>query len=50
MSKHLTLQERIDIASSLNKQESFKSIGAMLSKDCTTISKEIRNHRIFNRT
>ena len=50
MSKHLTLQERIDIASSLNKQESFKSIGAMLSKDCTTISKEIRNHRIFKRT
>ena len=50
MSKHLTLQERIDIASSLNKQESFKSIGNMLSKDCTTISKEIRNHRIFKRS
>ena len=50
MGKHLTLDERINIASLLNKQESFKSIGTFLGKDCTTVSKEVRNHRIFKQT
>ena len=45
--KHLTLDERIDIQNDLNKNLSFKAIGAHLGKDCTTISKEIRNHILF---
>lgn len=50
MSKHLTLDDRISIASKLDRQESFKSIGIALGKDCTTISKEVRNHRIFQKS
>ena len=34
--KHLTLDERIDIQNDLNKNLSFKAIGAHLGKDCTT--------------
>lgn len=47
--KHLTLDERIDIQNDLNKNLSFKAIGAHLGKDCTTISKEIRNHILFSK-
>lgn len=49
MSKHLTLDDRSHIASSLDKQESFAAIATALGKDCTTISKEIRNHRVFQK-
>ena len=28
----------------LDKRESFKSIARELDKDCTTISKEVKNH------
>lgn len=38
--KHLTLDERIDIQNDLNKNLSFKAIGAHLGKDCTTIQKK----------
>ena len=48
--KHLTLEERIIIANSLDKHCSFKAIGAELGKDCTTISKEVRNHRVPKKT
>lgn len=47
MGKHLNLDERSIIASMLDRHESFKSIGTSLNKDCTTISKEVRNHRVF---
>lgn len=50
MGKHLTLDDRICIAASLDKGESFKSIALSLGKDCTTISKEVRNHLIFKKT
>ena len=40
--KHLTLQERLTIESELCRGNSFKKIGLLLDKDCTTISKEIR--------
>ena len=43
--KHLTLDERIDIQNDLNKNLSFKAIGAHLGKDCTTISK--RNKKSY---
>lgn len=44
--KHLTLHDRITIEMSLHSGESFKAIGRLLNKDCTTISKEIRKHRV----
>lgn len=46
MSKHLTLTERKDIELYLKEGKSFKEIGRLLEKDCTTISKEIRYHYI----
>lgn len=50
MAKHLTKEERIIIAGMLTERASFKAIGRAIDKDCTTISKEIRNHRIYKRT
>ena len=48
--KHLTLDSRITIESMLNERESFKAIGRFLGKDCTTISKEIKNHICFEKS
>ena len=48
--KHLTLDSRILIETKLNEQESFKAIGRFLGKDCTTISKEVKNHISFEKT
>lgn len=48
--KHLTLEERFTIANLLDQQNSFKEIGTELGKDCTTISKEVRNHRTPKKT
>lgn len=48
--KHLTLQERFIISNLLDKHTSFKAIGIAIDKDCTTISKEVRNHRLFQKT
>lgn len=47
--KHLNLDDRTIIELELSKSNSFKGIGLLLGKDCTTISKEIRAHRIFER-
>ena len=44
--KHLTLEDRIYIENELNKGTSFKDIARFLCKDPTTISKEIRAHRL----
>jgi IS30 family transposase len=44
--KHLTLSDRIVIETSLEKRLSFKEIARFLSKDPTTISKEIKRHRV----
>lgn len=44
--KHLTLDDRLFIASSLNEGRSFKDISKFLCKDPTTISKEIHLHRM----
>lgn len=48
--KHLTLESRITIETKLNAGDSFKSIGRFLGKDCTTISKEVRNHICFEKS
>ena len=42
--KHLTLTDRQKIEEGLNEGKSFKKIGILVDKDCTTISKEIRNN------
>lgn len=47
--KHLTLDERYTIQHSLEDRMSFKAIGSLLGKDCTTIAKEIKNHMIFEK-
>lgn len=47
--KHLTIHDRIKIENSLNNNLSFKAIGSLLGKDCTTISKEVRGHRVFEK-
>lgn len=48
--KHLTLDDRITIKGLLDTRTSFKAIAAEVGKDCTTISKEVRNHRIYRKT
>lgn len=42
--KHLTLDDRKIIEEALNELKSFKQIGILLSKDCSTISKEVRKN------
>ena len=45
--KHLLiLEDRIYIENELNKGTSFKDIARFLCKDPTTISKEVRAHRL----
>ena len=46
--KHLTLKNRIYIEDSLNQGLSFKEIAIHLCKDPTTISKEVKAHRIHD--
>ena len=45
--KHLTLDDRYIIQHSVEERMSFKAIGTLLGKDCTTIAKEIKGHMIF---
>ena len=44
---HLTLSERIEIEKALRDRTSFSEIGAIIGKNPSTISKEIRNHYII---
>ena len=44
--KHLTLEDRNYIEQALNQTMTFKEIGKFLSKDPTTIAKEVKKHRI----
>ena len=44
--KHLTQQDREYMKTALDKNTSFKDIAKFLCKDSTTISKEIRLHRV----
>ena len=45
--KHLTLDDRLIIERELFFNSSFKKIAKLINKDCTTVSKEIRNHIIY---
>ena len=44
--KHMTLSDRIFIEQALAQQMTFKEIARFLQKDPTTISKEVKKHRI----
>lgn len=48
--KHFTLEERVSIEIMLKASLSFKAIARELDRDCTTISKEVKNHIMFKRT
>lgn len=48
--KHFTLEERIAIEVMLKDSKSFKTMGKELDRDCTSISKEIKNHIMIKRT
>lgn len=48
--RHLIQDERITIEHRLKERESFKGIGRELSKDPTTITKEVKNHIQFRKT
>lgn len=45
--KHLSFDDRLEIEKGLKQNKSFKEISLIIGKDCTTVSKEIRNHRIY---
>lgn len=47
--KHLTLSEREIIERLLKEEYSFKAIARELNRDCTTISKEVKNRVIFKK-
>ena len=47
--KHMTLSDRIFIEQSVAGGEQFKQIAAVLKKDPSTISKEIRKHRALKK-
>ena len=42
--KHLSLDDRLIIERELSLGKSFKYIGNLINKDCTTISREGRNY------
>ena len=46
---HLTLDDRYTISNLLNSSTSFKAIALEIEKDCTTVSKEVRNHCVFKK-
>ena len=48
--KHLDLSSRITIEKELNNLSSFKKLAALVGKDCSTISKEVRRHRYADKT
>ncbi|MFH5645060.1 helix-turn-helix domain-containing protein, partial [Streptococcus agalactiae] len=43
--KHLTLSDRNDIQSGLDRGETFKAIGLNLLKHPTTIAKEVKRNK-----
>lgn len=42
--KHLSFDDRLTIERGLSENLSFKKIGNTINKDCTTVSKEVKNH------
>ena len=48
--KHLSYDDRLEIEKGLKDELSFKAISRIINKDCSTISKEIRNHYVIKNT
>ena len=48
--KQLTHEQRKQIETGLQQQDSFKKIAETIGKDCSTISKEVRSHLIYRKT
>lgn len=48
--KHMSLNDRCEIEKGLNNNESFKFIAGKIGKNCTTISREIKNHYMTQNT
>lgn len=46
----MSLEDRQKIQIGLNNNLSFKEIGRQINKDCTTVSREIRNHYVTKNT
>lgn len=46
--KHITLTQRVIIEKGLENNESFASIARKISKDSSTISKEVRRHLMYH--
>lgn len=47
--KHLSYDERLNIEKGLKENKSFKEIANIVNKNCTTISREIRNHYVVEK-
>lgn len=48
--KHLTFDDRLEIEKGLKEGKSFKEIAKAIGKDCTTVSKEVKNHFTIKET
>ena len=48
--KHFKYEDRVVIQQSLKEKLSFKEIGKLLNKDCTSVSREIRRHVVTTYT
>lgn len=48
--KHLSFDDRLEIEKGLKDELSFIAISRIINKDCSTISKEIRNHYVIKNT
>lgn len=48
--KHMSYSDRLEIEKGLKNGLSFKEIAKSIDKDCTTISREIRNHYVTKNT
>lgn len=46
MSKHMTLEERQQIQMALNNGENFSQIAQLIGKNRSTVTREVRSHRI----
>ncbi len=47
MAKHLSLSERAFIERALVHEKSFADIAKVLNRSASTISREVKNHRVF---
>ena len=50
MSRHMSLEERMTIEEGLNRQAPLARIASMIGRDRSTISREIKRHRIASDT